>query len=113
MVLEGRGFFPTGGLHPAQTLQVGEVDHERVIAATGGLIRDAGQVFRSEEIDVVGVDAALLFPGQPFLVPGSPVGGGCLDQGCLVVVEDVRLGAPMTGSIISERPGHVRQGTHG
>src|SRR3990172_2422580 len=91
VVLERRGFFSTGCFHPAQPLQVGEVSDEGVVAATGGLVRDAGQVFGNEKIDVVRVDEAFLFPGLPFLVPGGPVGGGCLDQSRLVVEEDVRL----------------------
>ncbi len=95
-MLELRGFFLAAELHPAQPLEIGEVDHKGVEAATGGLIWDAGQVSLRQTINIVGVYGPLLTAGLLFLMSGGPIQSGGLDEGRLVVVEDVCLGSAHT-----------------
>lgn len=97
MVLEGGGLFYATGLHPAQSLQIGEVDDERVVAAGAGLIRQAGQVSIIEFLDILRANKALLQLCLVLFMPGCSVQGSRSEDSLLVVVKDIRLRSPNAG----------------
>ncbi len=96
-VLEGGGLRHAAVLHPAQPAQVGEVDHERMVTAGRALVGGALLVLSGQLFDPVGIEGALLTAGLAFLFPRSPVEGSGLDQGSLVLIEDVDLGRADNG----------------
>ena len=65
VILEGRRLFSAGELHPAQPLQGGEVDHERVVLAGDGLVGQAGKVSLCQALYVLRADRSAFFPRPP------------------------------------------------
>ena len=97
MVLKRRVPFPARELHPLKPLEVGEINHEGVIAAATHPVGSAGEVSLSELVNYLRGNGALLPPRLPLFVPGSPVKGVCPEKSPLVVIEDVRLGSAHAG----------------
>lgn len=62
-----------------------------MIAATGGLVREASQVSFSELLDPLGTDSTLLTLSLLFFLSGSPIYGGGPKKGCLITVKEVCL----------------------
>lgn len=73
MLLKSRGLFPAGELHPAETLQVGEINNEGMIITAAGLVRQTAQILNVEVGDLFRIYEALLAPGAALLIPGGPV----------------------------------------
>ena len=73
MVLKSRGLLNSAGFDPAQSLQVGEVDHEGVVAATIRFVGHIGKVLFRQLLDLLGADGPLLISCLPLCLSGSSI----------------------------------------
>ncbi len=75
VALKRRWLYLAGGFHPAQPLQVGEVNNKAVIPAAVSLIGDAGKTPVVKAVYVVRIDGALLAFCYLLFGPGGFVHG--------------------------------------
>jgi len=68
-----------------------------MVAAAGGLIRDASQISFSEPFDFLRANGTFLTPGLLLFMLGSLIHSGGFNKGCLVVITDVGLGSADLG----------------
>lgn len=91
MLLKTRQFLPTGGFHPAQSLNSGEINHKTVEAASLSFIGHSSEIPLGQPFNIVGVDWPFLPPGSFLFNSGCPIQCSLFHQRHLVVVEDIDL----------------------
>ena len=96
VVLEGGRLLFAGELHTADPLQVGEIDDEGMIVATG-LIRHTAEVLPGQSLDVFGIYGALFAPRLFLFVSSGFIRCFCAHEGIFIVIEDIRLGCADSG----------------
>lgn len=96
VVLEGGRLLFAGELHPAEPLQVGEVDDEGMIVATG-LVRHAGEVLTGQSLDIFGIYGTLLASCLFLFIFSGFVRCSYAHEGIFIVIEDIRLGCAGSG----------------
>jgi hypothetical protein len=62
-----------------------------MVAAAGGLIRDASQISLGKPFDFPGVDSTFLTPGLSFLLSSGSIQGNGFKKGCFIMVTNIGL----------------------